>query len=185
MRQFQNSARFGAKIVQNLRVCGGKVVSWDELLCIRQKLRSEGKVVVWTNGCFDLFHAGHLRSLQAAGNLGDILVVGLNSDESVRKLKGIGRPILAAADRGELLASLVCVHYVVFFDELTPEACLARLQPEIHCKGEDYGGAGKPIPEAEVVEQYGGRVAFLPLIAGISTTEIIRRIQRLGKDADA
>ena len=167
--------------MDNLSVVAKKVVSWDEVLPVRNQMRREGRTVVWTNGCFDLFHAGHLRSLQAARSLGEVLVVGLNSDDSVRQLKGPGRPILPAADRAELLAGLACVAYVVVFAELTPEIALARLQPDVHCKGEDYGGSGKPIPEAEVVQRYGGRVAFLPLVAGISTTELIRRIQALGR----
>jgi len=159
--------------------CPSKVVDWPALLHLRQHWRRQARIVVWTNGCFDLLHVGHLRSLQAARALGDVLVVGLNSDASVRQLKGPGRPILPAAERAELLAALECVGHVVFFDEDTPEAALARLQPDVHCKGADYSPPqGKGIPEADVVRAYGGRVAFLPMVAGPSTSRIIEQIRR-------
>jgi len=155
-----------------------KVVDWPHLLDLRQQWRRQGRTVVWTNGCFDLLHVGHLRSLQAARRLGDVLVVGVNSDPSVRQLKGPGRPILPGAERAELLAALECVDHVVFFDEDTPEAALARLQPDVHCKGADYAPPdGKAIPEAVVVQAYGGRVAFLPLVPGTSTSSIIEHIR--------
>jgi rfaE bifunctional protein nucleotidyltransferase chain/domain len=137
---------------------------------------------VWTNGCFDLFHAGHVRSLEASAAQGDVLVVGLNSDDSVRQLKGAGRPILPELNRALLLAALECVDHVVIFADLTPTATLQQVQPDVHCKGEDYAPPhGKPIPERAVVEAYGGRVAFLPLVPGISTSELIMRIQQLGE----
>ena len=133
--------------------------------------------MVWTNGCFDLLHAGHARSLTAARSLGDVLVVGLNSDRSVRAIKGPSRPIVPEQERAELLAALTCVDAVIIFDEDTPEAALRRLQPDVHCKGADYAPPhGKPVPERAVVEAYGGRVEFLPLLAGVSTTEIIKRL---------
>ena len=155
-----------------------KLVEWPALLEMRARWRADQKIVVWTNGCFDLLHVGHVRNLRAARAQGDVLVVGVNSDDSVRKLKGAGRPILPLAERMELLAALECVSCVVAFDETTPEAALARLQPDVHCKGADYAPPhGKPIPEARVVEAYGGRIAFLPLVPGISTTDIARRIR--------
>lgn len=155
-----------------------KVVDWDTLLDLRERWRAEDKTVVWTNGCFDLLHVGHLHSLRAAPSLGDVLVVGLNSDDSVRRLKGAGRPIVPAVERVEILAALECVSCVVIFDELTPEAALSRLKPDIHCKGADYAPPhGKPIPEARIVESYGGRVAFLPLLTSISSTDLIRRVR--------
>ena len=161
-----------------------KIADWVTLMAQRDGWRQESRVVVWTNGCFDLLHVGHVRSLQAARRLGDILVVGLNSDESVRRLKGTGRPILPAAERAELLAALECVGRVVVFNELTPEAALARLQPDIHCKGADYAPPhGKPIPEAVVVRSYGGRVEFLPLLPANSTTDIVRRIREQQDEA--
>jgi rfaE bifunctional protein nucleotidyltransferase chain/domain len=155
-----------------------KVVSWPALLARREEHRARGETVVWTNGCFDLLHAGHVHNLEAARALGDVLVVGLNDDGSVRALKGAGRPIVPAAERAVLLAALECVDYVITFPELTPEAALARLRPDIHCKGADYAPPhGKPIPEAAVVASYGGRIEFLPLVPGLSTTDLVRRIR--------
>ena len=161
-----------------------KVVDLESLLPLRDAHRRAGRTVVGTNGCFDLLHAGHVRSLRAAAALGDVLVVGLNSDESVRRLKGPSRPILPEADRAELLAALECVDHVLVFSDATPTAVLERLRPDVHCKGADYAPPhGKPIPERAVVEAYGGRVAFLPLIAGISTTELIRRLREPCEDS--
>jgi D-glycero-beta-D-manno-heptose 1-phosphate adenylyltransferase len=153
-------------------------VNWGALLELRAQWREEGKTVVWTNGCFDLLHIGHIRSLQAARELGDVLVVGVNSDSSVRQLKGPERPIVPDSERVEVLGALECVDYVIVFGEVTPEVALARLKPEIHCKGDDYAPPhGKPIPEAKTVESYGGRVEFLPLFPSTSTSDLIRRIQ--------
>jgi rfaE bifunctional protein nucleotidyltransferase chain/domain len=158
---------------------GGQIVSWPALLWIRKRWRAEGKTVVWTNGCFDLLHAGHVESLRAARSLGDVLVVGLNGDESVRRLKGPTRPIFPARQRAQMLAALKCVDYVVVFDELTPERALARLKPDVHCKGADYAPPrGKPIPETAVVAAYGGRIEFLPLVDCVSTSRIIQQIQQ-------
>lgn len=160
-----------------LTTCGRKAVSWDALLQWRARARQEKKTVVWTNGCFDLLHVGHVRNLQAARGRGDVLVVGVNSDASVRRLKGPGRPLVPAAQRVEVLAALECVDYVVIFDELTPVAAIARLQPDVHCKGADYAPPnGKPIPEAPVVAAYGGRIEFLPLVPYLSTSDLVRRI---------
>jgi rfaE bifunctional protein nucleotidyltransferase chain/domain len=154
-----------------------KVVSWDTLLSKRALWRREGRSVVWTNGCFDILHVGHVRSLRAARGFGDLLVVGINSDESVRRIKGPTRPISPQEERAELLAALECVDYVVVFDEPTPETALARLEPDVHCKGADYAPPlGKPIPEARTVASYGGRVEFLPLTSDVSTTTIVDRI---------
>jgi rfaE bifunctional protein nucleotidyltransferase chain/domain len=162
----------------------GKVLSWDELRDVRDRLRREGKVVVSTNGCFDLLHVGHVRYLQQARALGDVLIVGLNSDASVQALKGRQRSLVAQDDRAEVLAALACVDYVVIFDELTPNYLISVLQPDVHCKGGDYAaGRGKPMPEAEIVKQYGGRVEILPLQAGYSTTHLIERIRELAGDA--
>lgn len=156
------------------------VLTLGDLPELGERLRAAGRVVVWTNGCFDLFHAGHARSLQAARSLGDVLVVGLNSDDSVHRLKSLGRPVLPVAERAALVAALRCVDYVVVFDDDTPEVCLRLLRPAVHCKGADYAPPdGKPIPEAQLVESYGGRVAFLPLIGGLSTTELVRRVKNL------
>jgi len=155
-----------------------KVTDWPRLLAAREGLRRAGKVVVWTNGCFDLLHPGHVSSLHAARALGDVLVVGLNADAAVRAAKGPSRPIMSQDERAAVLAALECVDHVVVFDEPTPEAALARLKPDVHCKGAEYAPPnGRPIPERAVVEGYGGRVVFLPLAAGLSTTELVRRIR--------
>ena len=159
----------------------GTVVSLDDLLSLREGWRAAGRVVVWTNGCFDLVHAGHLASLEAARELGDVLVVGVNSDEAAQRLKGEGRPLLPAAERAAILAALRPVDYVTVFDEDTPESALERLQPDVHAKGADYAPPnGKPIPERAVVEAYGGRVEFLPLLEGRSTTDLVETIRRGG-----
>jgi rfaE bifunctional protein nucleotidyltransferase chain/domain len=150
------------------------------MLALRAAYRGAGRSVVWTNGCFDLLHAGHVRSLKAAAALGDVLVVGLNSDASVRRLKGPGRPVLAEAERAELLAALECVDHVLVFPEDEPSNVLCQLRPDVHCKGAEYAPPhGRPLPERAVVESYGGRVAFLPLVEGLSTTELLRRVRHI------
>ena len=160
----------------------GRVVSLEELIALREGWRRAGMTVVWTNGVFDVLHIGHLRSLQAARALGDVLVVGVNGDDSVRKLRGADRPVFPAAERGDLLASLRPVDYVVVFEAETPEAVLGEVRPDVHCKGEDYAPPhGKPIPEREVVESYGGRVEFLPLVESRSTTQALARIRKGGE----
>ena len=156
-----------------------KIVDWSLLLQVREQARTDRMVVVWTNGCFDILHVGHTRSLQAARTLGDFLVVGVNSDHSVRRLKGPNRPFMPENERMEIISALECVDYVIAFDELTPEAAIARLMPDIHCKGADYAPPdGKPIPEAAIVAQLGGRIEFLPMVPSMSTSELVRRIQR-------
>ena len=121
------------------QVKSDKVIEWGPLLESRRRAQSEGKSVVWTNGCFDLLHVGHIRNLQDAPRQGDMLVVGLNSDDSVRRIKGPTRPIVPANQRAEVLAALECVDYVVIFDEPTAEASIQRLKPDIYCKSADYG----------------------------------------------
>jgi D-glycero-beta-D-manno-heptose 1-phosphate adenylyltransferase len=158
-----------------------KRLSWPELLHLREQSRESGKVVVWTNGTFDLLHPGHLSSLQAARALGDLLIVGLNSDHSVRGYKGPNRPILTQEERATMLAALECVDYVVIFDEPTPEECLKKLRPDIHCKGAEYAPPhGRPVPEAAVVIAGGGRIEYLPILEGLSTTELLKRIHAKG-----
>lgn len=155
-----------------------KILSWKSLLERREAWRLAGKTVVWTNGCFDLVHVGHVRSLQVARRFGDVLVVGVNSDASVRKLKGPTRPVVPEAERAEILAALECVSAVCIFDDDTPERPLADLRPEVHCKGEDYKPPhGKPIPEAKVVAAYGGRIEFIPFEIATSTTGLIQSIK--------
>ena len=133
--------------------------------------------VVLTNGHFDLLHVGHLRYLREAKALADILVVGLNSDASTRRLKGPGRPILPQEERAELLAALRCVDYVTIFEEDTAEELVQRLRPDVYVKGGDYA-QGKALPEAKAVRAYGGEVRILALVPGRSTSALIERIQR-------
>jgi rfaE bifunctional protein nucleotidyltransferase chain/domain len=153
-----------------------KVTDLDALLALRARWRAEGKAVVWTNGCFDLLHVGHVRGLQEARGLGDVLVVGVNSDASVRRLKGPTRPVVPEAERAEVLAALACVDHVLVFGEDTPAEVLGRLRPDVHCKGADYAPPStRPIPEADVVRAYGGRIAFLTFVPGVSTTDLVRR----------
>jgi phosphoheptose isomerase len=152
-----------------------KILAWSPLLARRAAWRKEGRTVVWTNGCFDLLHGGHLAGLRAARAFGDILVVGVNGDESVRRLKGAGRPIVSATQRLELVGGLDVVDAVVLFEEDTPVRSLERLRPDVHCKGADW--QAREIPERETVEAYGGRIAFTPLVKGLSTTDLARRIE--------
>lgn len=138
----------------------------------------EGKRLVFTNGVFDLLHAGHVRLLAAARDLGDLLVVGVNSDASVRRLgKGPGRPVNPLEDRVAVLEALGAVDVAVPFDEDTPEALIACLRPEVHVKGGDY--REEELPEAALVRSYGGEVRILPLLEGRSTTEALRRLSGL------
>jgi rfaE bifunctional protein nucleotidyltransferase chain/domain len=141
-----------------------------------KRLQGHGMRVVFTNGVFDLLHPGHLRYLHDARKLGDVLVVGLNSDRSVRALaKGHDRPINSAADRAEVLAALACVDLVVIFDEDTPHAIVSALQPDILVKGADWGPDN--IVGRDVVEARGGRVVRIPVVEGYSTTKLIERIK--------
>ena len=136
-------------------------------------LRAAGQRVVFTNGCFDILHAGHVRYLAAARALGDVLILGLNSDASVRRLKGETRPVNSEADRAEVVGALASVDYVVIFGEDTAEELIAKVQPAVYAKGGDY--TLETLPEACIVESYGGEVAFIPLVEGKSTTNIIAR----------
>ena len=156
-------------------------MSLPELEIKREQYRCERKIVIFTNGCFDILHAGHVRYLTAARELGDILVVGLNSDDSVRKLKGEGRPVNPAADRAEVLAGLRAVDHVVVFEEDTAEDLVRRLQPDIYVKGGDY--SLERLPESAIVAAYGGRTVLVPMVEGRSTTNVIQRLQQSGADA--
>ena len=134
------------------------LVSLEEALRLAAAWRAEGKRIVLANGCFDLLHVGHVRYLQAARALGDVLVVGLNADAAVSRLKGPGRPLVPAAERAELLAALGAVDAVVLFDEDRADALVARLRPDVHAKGTDY--REEDVPERETVRAAGGRVAI-------------------------
>ena len=155
-----------------------KVRTLDELASFRAAWREKAKTVVWTNGCFDLLHVGHIRSFRDANALGDILIVGINSDASVRAIKGDSRPIINQADRAEVIAALEMVDYVTIFDESTPVAALSRLRPDIHCKGAEYADGARPVPERDIVLGYGGQIRFLPFHPGRSTTELVDRIAK-------
>ena len=140
-----------------------------------ETLRAAGQRVVFTNGCFDILHSGHVRYLAAARALGDVLILGLNSDASVRRLKGETRPVNTAEDRAEVVGALKSVDAVVIFDEDTAEELIAKVHPAVYVKGGDY--TPETLPEARIVERYGAEVAFIPLVAGKSTTNIIQRMQ--------
>ena len=146
-------------------------------MALRERWKQEGRVVVWTNGVFDVLHAGHLSSLQAARRLGDVLVVGVNADATVRARKGPDRPVFPVHERVAMLAALEVVDHVLVFEEDTPAQVLSALKPDIHCKGADYAPPnGAPIPEAEIVKAYGGRIEFLPLVPERSTTKTIEKL---------
>src|SRR5215831_10505104 len=159
-----------------------KILSLDQLLKERGRLRREGRRVVFTNGCFDLIHPGHTRYLQEARRLGDALIVALNSDRSVRELKGDKRPILDQDERAEVMAALGCVDYVMIFDESTPRAIIAALLPDVLVKGGDWGL--DRIVGRDEVEAAGGEVLSLPFVEGCSTTDLIERIVRLNCHRD-
>jgi D-beta-D-heptose 7-phosphate kinase/D-beta-D-heptose 1-phosphate adenosyltransferase len=152
-----------------------EILTLDEAILRFGPGKRNGRRVVFTNGCFDLLHPGHIGSLEQARALGDVLIVGLNSDASVRQLKGAGRPVLPERERAEILASLECVDAVVIFDELTPREVIARLLPDVLVKGGDW--ASDQIVGREEVEAAGGRVVSIPVVAGYSTTEILRKIR--------
>jgi rfaE bifunctional protein nucleotidyltransferase chain/domain len=157
----------------------GEVLTHDQALAWRRRQTDAGRVVVMTNGHFDLLHVGHVRYLRAARALGDALVVGLNGDSSTRARKP-GRPLVPEGERGELLAALDCVDVVVIFDDLTANRLVEALRPEVYVKGGDWGQPGGPQPpEADIVAGYGGRVVYLPYVANRSTSNLIARIRAL------
>lgn len=152
-----------------------KVLDIDELMRRREELRRQGLKVVFTNGCFDLLHPGHVRYLADARSLGDALIVALNSDRTVRIIKGAGRPILSEGERVQVVSALNAVDYVIVFDRETPRELISRLLPDVLVKGGDW-----PVDEIvgrEEVESAGGRVLSLPYVEGSSTTDIIERIK--------
>lgn len=158
-----------------------KLLDRAQLLEERERLRRARRRVVFTNGCFDLLHPGHIRYLREARALGDALVVALNSDRSVRALKGDGRPILTEQERAEVIAALECVDYVTVFDEETPRELIASLLPDVLVKGGDW--SIDTIVGREEVEAAGGEVKSLAFIEGVSTTDIINRILLLNLDS--
>ena len=154
-----------------------KFLSLKTLLAELRRKKRSGKKVVFTNGCFDLLHAGHTRYLQAARKLGDVLVIGLNTDSSVRKLKGPARPVNQESARAEVLSALECVDYIVLFSDPTPQRLIEQIKPDFLVKGGDWKKA--QIAGADFVGSYGGRVKVIPFVRGFSTTSTLEKIQRL------
>ena len=156
-------------------------LSLDDGVALVSSLRAEGRSVVFTNGVYDLLHPGHVRYLQAARALGDALIVGVNSDRSVRANKGPSRPINPEAERAEVIAALECVDAAIVFDEDTPHEIISRLQPDVLVKGADW--AEDAIVGRDVVEARGGRVVRMPIEQGFSTTDLIARIRAASQEA--
>jgi D-glycero-beta-D-manno-heptose 1-phosphate adenylyltransferase len=154
----------------------GKVLTRDELVGQTRSERAAGRTIAFANGAFDLLHVGHVRYLEAAAQHADVLVVAINDDESVRGLKGEGRPIMPAPDRAELVAALRCVDYVVIFPEPTVGPLLDALRPDVHCKGTDY--TVESVPERAIVQAYGGRTAIVGDPKDHSTRDLLARIAR-------
>lgn len=161
------------------------ITALEELVQLREQWRERGLKVVFTNGIFDLLHVGHLQYLEAARALGDLLIIGLNSDSSTRQLKGPQRPLVPEAERAALLLGLRAVDYVTIFADRTAEGLVAALQPDVYVKGGDYSLSDtndsgptttKILPEARIVQSYGGQVELINYLAGHSTTELIERI---------
>lgn len=152
----------------------GQVVSQEEIVKVRQKAKEDGKRVVFTNGCFDILHRGHVEYLRTAGELGDMLIVGVNTDSSTKKIKGDERPIVPLEDRMAVLASLKCVDYVTSFDDETPSELIELLVPDVLAKGGDW--KIDEVVGRDTVEKVGGMVVIIDLLEGRSTRDIIGRI---------
>ena len=153
----------------------GKVKTLAELMKIVEELKREGRRIVFTNGCFDLLHLGHVRYLKEAKEQGDALLIGLNSDKSVSALKGSGRPLVKEKDRAEILSALAAVDYIVIFDEMTPERLIDKIIPHVLVKGGDW--KKEEVVGRNTVEAHGGRVVIIPEIKGYSTTTLIKRVK--------
>lgn len=153
-----------------------KIKPLRALVGVVRRANARGRRVVFTNGCFDLLHAGHVKLLEHARRQGDLLIVGLNSDRSVRALKGPGRPVFSQRDRALLLAELQSVDYVTIFNERTPQRLIERLRPDVLMKGADWRSG--QIVGSDVVRRKGGRVVRFPILKGYSTTKLIQRIRR-------
>jgi len=157
-----------------LSILKNKLLSLSDLVPVVQNRKAEGEKLVFTNGCFDLIHVGHLRYLEKARQSGDFLIIGLNSDMSVRNLKGEGRPFVTEMERAEVLSALVFVDYIVIFSEARPDRLIESLKPHIHVKGGDY--KKEDLPERKIVESYGGKVVIVELVHGKSTTFMVEEI---------
>jgi rfaE bifunctional protein nucleotidyltransferase chain/domain len=153
----------------------GKLKTLDELIKIAAQARRNGKSVVFTNGCFDLLHRGHVHVLRQAKAVGDLLIVAINSDQSVKAIKGPTRPVAAEIDRLELIAAMEMVDYVILFDEPDPSKLITAIKPNVLAKGGDWGA--DEVVGADIVERQGGRVLLVPYLKGYSTTEMIERIR--------
>lgn len=155
------------------------LISTDDIAAFCEVLRKGGKKVVFTNGCFDILHAGHVTYLEKARSFGDCLVLGLNTDASVRANKGLSRPINSELDRAKVVGALKAVDYVVLFGEQTAEKLIAKVKPDVYVKGGDY--TLDTLPEAKIVMSYGGKVEFVTMVEGRSTTNVIQKIKQ-GED---
>ncbi len=168
-------------MIRDMNCSRDKITTTDQLIAQLKERRAKGDRVVFTNGCFDLLHVGHTRYLEEARKLGDLLIIGLNSDQSVQSLKkGPDRPIVTAAHRAEVLAALACVDFVVVFDEPDPGQLITRLQPDILVKGGDW--ATDRIIGRDVVEAQGGTVTTIPLVDGISTSHLVAKIRKTASE---
>jgi len=164
--------------MNSLECVRSKIIDWVELERVGYRARFFNKKIVFTNGCFDILHRGHIEYLYQAADMGDLLIVGLNSDASVRRIKGPNRPVQDEETRALLLASLSCVTHVVLFDEDTPLKLIQLVQPDILVKGGDYADLEK-IVGYDIVKQRGGEVVALPFVEGHSTTQLLQKIQQL------
>ena len=153
----------------------GKLIERKDVVNVLNDLRKDGKTIVTTNGCFDILHVGHVRYLQKTKTFADYSVVMLNSDKSVRSIKGPTRPVNNENDRAEILCALSCVDYVVLFDEDSPESLIAEIKPDVHTKGADY--TVETLPEAKTIIENGGRIEFISFVEGKSTTSIIEKMK--------
>ena len=154
------------------------VFTESDLVAAIEKERRRGRSIAFANGCFDLLHVGHIRYLQDAARQADVLIVGVNGDDSVCQLKGPGRPVMAEQERAELISAIRGVSYVTIFREESPARLLGVIRPDVHCKGTDY--TAESVPERDVVQSYGGRVAIVGDAKNHSTTEILRRMRDEG-----
>jgi rfaE bifunctional protein nucleotidyltransferase chain/domain len=156
-----------------------KLIAWDDLPAWRTRMRSTGKRLVVTNGCFDILHLGHVSYLEAARNLGDALLIGLNGDDAVQQLKGANRPVNSESDRAAVLAALESVAGVCIYADKTATRFLSHAQPDIYVKGGDYTLETLNQEERSAVEQAGGKIIILPFVPGKSTTALLQKISRL------
>ncbi len=152
----------------------GQLIERKNIQEFVSELKKQGKTIVTTNGCFDILHVGHVRYLQKTKTFADVMIVCLNSDDSVRRIKGPKRPINNENDRAEILCALECVDYVVIFDESSPEKLLCEIKPDVHTKGADY--TIETLPEAKSIIANGGRIEFISFVEGKSTTKVIEKI---------